>query len=53
MIENDPPEEMSEAELIDELRSLSEGKQRSDRFESLLSEVYDRLEELAARKRAE
>ena len=53
MIENDPPEEMSEAELIDELRSLSEGKQRSDRFESLLAEVYDRLEELEARKNAE
>ena len=53
MIENDPPEEMSEAELIDELRSLSEGKRRSDRFESLLSEVYDRLEELEALKSAE
>ena len=50
MIENDPPEEMSEAELAHELRTLSEGKDRSDRFESLLSEVYDRLDELAERK---
>ena len=50
MIENDPPEEMSEAELIHELRSLSEGKNRSDRFESLLKETYDRLDELAERK---
>jgi hypothetical protein len=50
MIENDPPEEMSEAELAHELRSLSEGKNRSGRFESLLEEVYDRLDELAERK---
>jgi hypothetical protein len=50
MIENDPPEEMSEAELSHELRSLSEGKHRSDRFESLLDEACDRLDELADRK---
>lgn len=50
MIDNDPPEEMSEAELVSELQSLSEGKERSDRFESLMAEVYDRLDELQARK---
>ncbi|MFC4550975.1 MULTISPECIES: hypothetical protein [Halorussus] len=53
MIENDPPEEMTEDELAHELRTLSEGKRRSDRFASLMEEVYDRLEELQARKEAE
>lgn len=50
MIENDPPEEMSEAELVHELRTLSEGKDRSDRFEAVLSEACDRLGELAERR---
>ena len=53
MIENDPPEEMTESELAHELRTLSEGKRRSDRFESLMEEVYDRLEELEAQKESD